>query len=71
VDQSIEFEVEVPEGGEGIVGVGFLRSNAAAYQLGKLVCRVGKQETVLDGYWERVASLTEYVFPLMKLTRSD
>ncbi|GAA6038999.1 hypothetical protein JCM8097_000148 [Rhodosporidiobolus ruineniae] len=57
-DQRIEFDVEVPQGGEGVVGVGYLRSNSPSYKLGKLVCRVGEQETELDGYWQREVSLT-------------
>ncbi|GAA6033724.1 hypothetical protein JCM8097_004399 [Rhodosporidiobolus ruineniae] len=53
----IEFDVEVPKDGEGIIGVGYLRSKG--YKLGKLVCDVEGQQAVLDGHWDRGVSLTE------------
>ncbi|BGP36596.1 hypothetical protein JCM10449v2_000497 [Rhodotorula kratochvilovae] len=55
--RTVEFDVEVKEGGAGEVGVGFLRS--PQYKLGKAECRVGGQVKVLDGNWARKASLTE------------
>ncbi|GAA5932266.1 hypothetical protein JCM3775_001178 [Rhodotorula graminis] len=55
--RTIDFDVEVPPGAAGEVGVAFLRS--PHYKLGKAVCRVGEQEKVLDGFWSRKASLTE------------
>ncbi|GAA5857093.1 hypothetical protein JCM8547_007954 [Rhodosporidiobolus lusitaniae] len=58
-NQTVEFDVSVPEGGEGVVGVGFMRSNSPAYKLGFLHCQVGEQETTLDGWWDRDASLVE------------
>ncbi|GAA6034669.1 hypothetical protein JCM8097_001108 [Rhodosporidiobolus ruineniae] len=53
----IEFDVTVPEGGMGFVGIGFLRS--LGYNLGRLRCTVGGQEAVLDGHWARTVSLTK------------
>ncbi|GAA5891160.1 hypothetical protein JCM6882_006443 [Rhodosporidiobolus microsporus] len=57
--REIEFEVTVRENGQGTIAMGFLRSNSPKYKLGLLKCTTGNQEAVLDGFWERKASLTE------------
>ncbi|GAA5826981.1 hypothetical protein JCM11251_002191 [Rhodosporidiobolus azoricus] len=58
-NQEIEYEVVVPQNGTGTIAMAFLRSNSPQYKLGLLQCRTGKEEAVLDGYWERKASLVE------------
>ncbi|GAA5995195.1 SGNH/GDSL hydrolase family protein [Rhodotorula paludigena] len=55
-DQTVEFDVEIPEGGVGQIGVGYLRS--PKYKLGRVICHVGDQEKTLNGQWERSSSLT-------------
>lgn len=53
----VSFEVEVREGGEGVVAVSYLRSRE--YDLGRVTCSVGEQSATVDGHWERGVSIAQ------------
>jgi hypothetical protein len=56
-DAEITFDVQVRPGAIGEIAISYLRS--AAYDLGKLSCRVTDQQVTVDGYWKRSISVAQ------------